>query len=147
MTDTLDIKLQHSPDKLLVGFTRSRFISCLLIAVAVHLVVFTLFSFSYIRDQLDPEGAEIRRAAALALQQSDAASAGTNGIESALTASSTSAVSPTAETSGTPAQAPAVEDVRTNTAVMKEINDLPQPGEIPDAPDALGISISDTRLE
>ena len=147
MTDSQDIKLLHSPDKLLLNFKRSRFISCLLIAAAAHVLIFTLFSLSYIRDQLDPEGAKSRQEAALALRQSEDASEGPNAIESALTPSSTSAVSSAAGTAETTAQAPAVEDPRTNAAVMKEITELPQSDEIPDAPDDLGISIKDTRLE
>ncbi len=145
MTDKQDIKLLHSPDKLLVGFTRSRFISCLLLAAAAHLVVFMLFSLSYMRDQMDPEGAERRQAEALAIQRPKPSPDSSSTVLQDTAVSTIPDV--VTDTTSSAIQAHAVEDSRTNTVIMREITDLPKPGETPAAPDDLGISISDTNLE
>lgn len=150
MTENNEVKNSYSPDKLLIGFTQSRFIACLIIAAAIHGLIFTASSVTYIRDQLDPEGAERRKSEAAAQQ-----AAATSQVASA--ASVTATRTRAAVTSAVPAAAgtnegtkpagtgPSVGDARTNTVIMKQISEIPKPGEIPAVPDDLGVSIDDTN--
>ena len=143
MTQNNDMKLVHSPDKLLVGFAKTGFLRFLLISVAVHIVIILLLSLSYIRDQIDPEGAERRKAEALALQQVSAAQ--TQAVAAAQTQDVAAAAAPS-EGEKKPAEAQQLpQDSRTNSLIVKQITELPKPEEVPAAPDDLGISISDTN--
>ena len=120
--------IQHlSPDKVLSGFSRTRVLRCILAAIAVHVLVAAATSVGYIRDRwLDPEGAARRKAA----------------IESP--APRPPAPAPEAPPPQ-PKPAAASQDARKATPVYKEITELPKPGEIPKAPDDLGISIDETN--
>lgn len=151
MTENNEVESSYSADKLLIGFARSRFIACLVIAVAIHGVLIVATSGPYIRDQLDPEGAERRKAEALALQQAAntshvaSVSSATATQTQAVVTSAVPAAAVTNEGATPPATEQSVGDVRTNTVIMKQITEKPKPGEIPTAPDDLGISIDDTN--
>lgn len=145
MTENNDIKLTHSPDKLLVKFTQTGFLKCLLIAVAAHVIIVMLFSLSYIRDQINPERAERRQAEKLETQQ--AAEQKENASAPAQTQEVTSAAATSEEEQKPSEQPPSSEDSRTNALIMKQITELPKPEEMPEVPDDLGISIFDTNLD
>ena len=51
VADTPEIE-NLSPDKLVAGFARTRIATCIILAVAVHLLVIILTSIGYIRSQL-----------------------------------------------------------------------------------------------
>lgn len=142
MMDNNDIKLLHSPDKLLAGFARSRFVSCMLIAFAIHAFVFTVSSLSYIRDQLDPAGAERRRAELIESEEKEAA-ADKPPVESPAEPPREAVAAP--EEAPPAAAVPLADDPRMDTPIMKQITELPEEGEIPEVPDTLGISIADTN--
>lgn len=129
--------LEHSPDKLLTGFSKTRVVWYLAIAVAIHIVATAATSVGYIRDRwIDPEGAARRR-----IEQLEAKKADAQGLKSELDSRRPDARRP--EPKGAKALTP--EEARKNTPVMKEITDLPKAGEIPKQPDDLGISIDETN--
>ena len=119
-----------SPDKLVLGFSRSKILMGIGIAVAVHVVFLLATSVTYIRDRwVDPEGAMKRKAAQLEARQAEAAAAKRPA----------EAARPAAPDARSP------EEARRDTPVMKGITELPKKGEIPKAPDDLGISIDETN--
>ena len=116
-----------SPDTLVLGFSRSKIMLGIGIAIAVHVVLILATSVTYIRDRwIDPEGAAKRKAAAPAVVAAQATEA----------PKTPSTASPTAKSP---------EEARKDTPVMKGITELPKKGEIPKAPDDLGISIKETN--
>ncbi|MCH7762968.1 MAG: hypothetical protein IIB95_04415, partial [Candidatus Marinimicrobia bacterium] len=99
MTENNDERSSYSPDKLLTGFIQSRFVTCLIIAVAIHGVIFAATSVHYRRYQLDPEGAERRKAEAAA-QQAATISQEASAIATKAQAAVTSAVTAAAGVNG-----------------------------------------------
>ncbi|HUT31883.1 MAG TPA: hypothetical protein VNE39_00255 [Planctomycetota bacterium] len=126
-----------SPDKLLTDFTKTKVLWCFLIAVAIHLVATAATSIGYIRDRwVDPEGAARRKAAQL-----DAAKADVPSPKPKVESPRPDASRPEPKE----AKAKSPDDAPKGTPVMKEITELPKKGEIPKAPDDLGISIDETN--
>ena len=153
MTDQNSIESLYSPDKLLTGFTRSRFITYLIMAVVIHVIILTATSVPYLLDQINPERVNRREAKALEAQQAaDAKKKTTGGAVSNASAAYIGATNvPTSVSTGivakarVPAGGVSVSNDRTNTAVMKQITEIAKPEEIPSAPGDLGISIQDTN--
>ncbi|MBM4040943.1 MAG: hypothetical protein FJ290_20785 [Planctomycetes bacterium] len=128
---------RHSPDKLLTAFSKTRIMQYLLIAVAIHIVAAAATSVGYIRDHwIDPEGAARRKAAQL-----EAAKAEVESPKPKVQSPMPEAPRPEPKE----AKAKTPDEARKDTPVMKEITDLPKKGEIPKAPDDLGISIDETN--
>jgi hypothetical protein len=133
---------QVSPDDLLSSFSKSHLVRWFLAALLLHAIVIGGFSVGTIRDWVDPEGAKARKAAALAAAKAATAPAETAApvaeakpAESATAAAKPGEVKPdTAETAA---------DARTTTE--KATTEVAKPGEIPSAPDDLGLSIEDTN--
>lgn len=129
-----------SPDDLVASFAGSRLSGWLLVALAAHAVVIGVFSLGTIRDLLDPEGAAARKAAS--------AGAGTTADAAAQPAASAPAgttAPPTApETPAAMPAAPAAPE-RGTTPIERATTEAAKPGEIPQQPDDLGISIEDTN--
>jgi hypothetical protein len=93
------------------------------------------FSVGTVRDWLDPEGAKARKAAAIA-----AAKAATAPAETAAPPAESQPAAPAEAKSGEP-QAGA----EAKTSIEKATTEAAKPGEIPSAPDDLGLSIEDTN--
>ncbi len=141
-----------SPQKLLVGFSKDRIIFWIGVAVAVHIVLIGLLSLGYIRDRwIDPQGAEDRKAAALAAQETlkkeTAAKIArppvATGVVAQAGVSTTGVAKASANSSGTTEQ---ILDDRKNAPVVKRITEKAQPGDIPAQPNDLGISINDINV-
>jgi hypothetical protein len=129
-----------SPDKLALGFSRSKILMGIGIAVAVHVVFLLATSVTYIRDRwIDPEGAVKRKAAQIEARQAEEAKAAAASEKAAAAKRPAEAARPTAPDARSP------EEARRDTPVMKGITELPKKGEIPKAPDGLGISIDETN--
>jgi len=129
--------LEHSPDRLLTGFSKTKLARYLVIAVVIHIVATAATSVGYIRDRwIDPEGAARRKAEQLEARKADA-----QGAKSKVESRRPDARRPQPKE----AKALTPEEARKNTPVMKEITDLPKKGEIPAQPDDLGISIDETN--
>lgn len=149
---------QYMPDKLLGLFKHSSFTLALIISLGIHLVAIGGTSVGYITDRwVDPEGAKQRKLEAQASLQAAAASnllgkattatnvpAGTLSNAPAATGAATGAAPGAAKGSATPAAA-TNDPNRTNSAIMKQLNETAKPDEIPRSPDDLGISIKDTN--
>jgi hypothetical protein len=88
-------------------------------------------SIGNIRDLLDPAGAKARKEAAIAAAKAPPAAA-------------TQASAPAAPAAEATAAAPAKPDAA-KSAVEKATTEVAKPGEIPKAPDDLGLSIEDTN--
>jgi hypothetical protein len=123
---------QISPDDLLAGFSKSHLVRWFLAALLLHAIVIGGFSVGTVRDWLDPEGAKARKEAAIAAAKAATAPAETPA--------------PAAE--GKPEETkPAAEatTAEAKSAVEKATTEAAKPGEIPSAPDDLGLSIEDTN--
>ena len=114
-----------SPDSLVATFSESHLLRWFLLAFLIHAIVIGGMSIGNIRDLLDPEGAKTRKEAAIAAAKAPPAAA-THAAAAA-----------------TPA-APAKPDAA-KSAVEKATTEVAKPGEIPKAPDDLGLSIEDTN--
>ena len=69
-----------SPDKLVAGFSKTKVVTCILVALAVHVVVLAGTSVSYIRDTwLFPEEAAARIEAEAAARRKTGAARPENG--------------------------------------------------------------------
>ena len=129
-----------SPDKLVLGFSRSKILMGIGIAVAVHVVFLLATSVTYIRDRwVDPEGAMKRKAAQLEARQAEEAKAAAASEKAAAAKRPAEAARPAAPDARSP------EEARRDTPEMKGITELPKKGEIPKAPDGPGISIDETN--
>jgi cytoskeletal protein RodZ len=145
---------QYVPDKLLGSFKHSSFTLALLISLGIHLAAIGGTSVGYITDRwVDPEGAKQRKIEAQARLQAAAASnlvgkaAAVSNVPSG-TVSNAPAPAGAAPGAAAVTSAPAAatnELNRTNTAIMKQLNETAKPEEIPSAPNDLGISIKDTN--
>lgn len=134
---------RYAPDKLLLGFSKTRVAQCFAIAIAIHLVAAAATSVGYIRDHwIDPEGAARRRAEQLEARKAEELNA------SAPASQRPALPKPAAAGPDAPKAkdaAPADDEARKKSPVMKEITELPKKGEIPRQPDDLGISIDETN--
>ena len=145
-----------SPDKLVGGFRRlDVFLIGLAVAIALHVLVTGATSIGYIRDTwIDPEGAEQRRRQELERREREKAAA-----EARLSPPAPAAPPEAAEGDAEGAEEAPKPDDEGNAApketdpmeahkdapVVKRVTELPKPGEVPDAPDDIGISIDDTN--
>ena len=120
-----------SPDSLVATFSESHLLRWFLLAFLIHAIVIGGMSIGNIRDLLDPEGAKTRKEAAIAAAKAPSAAA----------TQATAAATPAADAT---AAAPAKPDAE-KTAVEKATTEVAKPGEIPKAPDDLGLSIEDTN--
>ncbi|NQW49418.1 MAG: hypothetical protein HQ464_16785 [Planctomycetes bacterium] len=120
-----------SPDSLVATFSESHLLRWFLLAFLIHLIVIGGMSIGNIRDLLDPEGAKARKESAIAAAKATPAAA----------AGTPAPAAPVAE-------AAAAAMAKTNpekSAVEKSTTEVAKPGEIPKAPDDLGLSIEDTN--
>jgi hypothetical protein len=136
-----------SPDALVESFGGSRLSGWLLVALATHVLVIGAFSLGTLRDLLDPEGAAARKAAAAkpaatAAAEAQPAAAPADGADATASAPAAAKDTPAAA-AGTPA-APAAPE-RGTTPIERATTEAAKPGEIPQKPDDLGISIEDTN--
>jgi hypothetical protein len=120
-----------SPDSLVATFSQSHLLRWFLLAFLIHAIVIGGMSIGNIRDMLDPEGARARKEAAIAAAKAPAAAA-------------TQAPAPSAPATEATAAAPAKPDAE-KSPVEKATTDVAKPGDIPKAPDDLGLSIEDTN--
>ena len=116
-----------SPDSLVATFSESHLLRWFLLAFLIHAIVIGGMSIGNIRDLLDPEGAKARKEAAIAAARATPAAAAGTPAPAAPVAATTA--KPDAEKS----------------AVEKSTTEVAKPGEIPKAPDDLGLSIEDTN--
>ena len=116
-----------SPDSLVATFSQSHLLRWFLLAFLIHAIVIGGMSIGNIRDLLDPEGAKARKEAAIAAARATPAAAAGTPAPAAPVAATTA--KPDAEKS----------------AVEKSTTEVAKPGEIPKAPDDLGLSIEDTN--
>ena len=123
-----------SPDSLVATFSQSHLLKWFLLAFLIHAIVIGGFSIGNIRDLLDPEGAKARKEAAIAAAKASTAAP-------AATAATPAQAAPTAEATATAAAKPDAE----KSPVEKATTEVAKPGEIPKAPDDLGLSIEDTN--
>jgi hypothetical protein len=123
-----------SPDSLVATFSESHLLRWFLLAFLIHAIVIGGFSIGNIRDLLDPEGAKARKEAAIAAAKATTAAP-------AATAATPAQSAPAAEAT---AAAPAKPDAE-KSPVEKATTEVAKPGEIPSAPDDLGLSIEDTN--
>jgi len=134
---------RYAPDKLLLGFSKTRVAQCFAIAIAIHLVAAAATSVGYIRDHwIDPEGAAQRRARQLEARKSDELKAPASAPERPAPPRPDT---PQPDSLKAKDGASPDEEARKKSPVMKEITDLPKKGEIPKQPDDLGLSIDETN--
>jgi hypothetical protein len=120
-----------SPDSLVATFSQSHLLRWFLLAFLIHAIVIGGMSIGNIRDLLDPEGAKARKEAAIAAAKASPTAA-------------TQAPAPAAPAADATAATPAKPDAE-KSAVEKSTTEVAKPGEIPKAPDDLGLSIEDTN--
>jgi outer membrane biosynthesis protein TonB len=129
-----------SPDKLVVGFSRSRIMKWLLIAVIAHVAFAGATSVGFIRDHwIDPEGAaqrkaalEAKRKAAMEAEEAEPAEPETKAEAKAET-----------DKKAPPDSAKLIEKHK-DAPVVKEITEKAKKEDIPKEPD-IGISIDETN--
>lgn len=153
MSNNIENAERYSPEKLLLGFSRTKFIAFTLIALLVHVVFIGATSINYIYYKLNPDAAraiEEKKAAAEAQKAAEkklAQSSATTGQVSQATSAPTAAASssgPMATAAAAPA-GPNIPESRMNAPVVKEITATAKPDEIPKSPGDLGIRIEDTN--
>ena len=144
--DTNQSPEQYVPEKLLGIFKNASFTLALIISLGIHLVAIGGTSVGYIMDRwVDPEGAKQRKIEAQARLQAAAAS-NLPGKAAAATNAPSGTLSNAPAAAVISAPAAATNDLnRTNTAILKQLNETAKPEEIPSAPNDLGISIKDTN--
>ena len=120
-----------SPDSLVATFSQSHLLRWFLLAFLIHAIVIGGFSIGNIRDLLDPEGAKARKEAAIAAAKAAPAAAAAAPAPAAPAAEATAAATTKSEGE--------------KSAVEKATTEVAKPGEIPSAPDDLGLSIEDTN--
>jgi hypothetical protein len=150
MSDTPDAPERFAPDKLLYGFTRTPFLKYLLLAVVVHVLLTAATSVPYALDRIYPERVEAREKARKERERQEA-EAKRPKTPATSQSSTNEAATNVASSAGSaaPAGAPTSEaellKAHSNAPVVKQITEMPKPGEIPHAPDDLGISIDQTN--
>ncbi|NQT86705.1 hypothetical protein HQ560_08080 [bacterium] len=130
-----------SPDKLVVGFSRTRMARWLVIALVAHVVFAGATSVGFIRDRwIDPEGAAQRKAALVAKRKADEAAATASEVEAPA-----AKVDPKAEPEkkGAPDD-PALIEKHKDAPIIKAITEKAKKEDIPKNPD-IGISIDETN--
>ena len=133
-----------SPDKLVLGFSRTKIMLYLLIAVLVHIAAVAATSVGYIRDRwIDPEAA-VRRKTEPAKPRAGSNIEPRAGAASGEPTKPPAAGKPEAQSSKLGASG-APDDARKETPVVKGITELPKKDETPKQPDDLGISIDETN--
>jgi len=142
---------QHSPQVLLMGFTRSRFVLWFALAAAAHVLVIGALSTGYIRDTwIDPQGAAERKAAAEAAAKALAEKANPPAPvtpPAAPAASNATTATPTVSTAPATNTPPQSElEKHKDTEVVKAITQTVSTNEIPKQPDDLGLTIKDTNI-
>ena len=123
---------QISPDDLLLGFSKSHLVRWFLAALVLHAIVIGGFSVGTVRDWLDPEGAKVRKEAAIA------------AVKAASAPAEAAAAQPSeGQPEAKPAEPQAGSEAK--TPIEKATTEAAKPEEIPSAPDDLGLSIEDTN--
>lgn len=150
MSDKSDSVERFTPDKLLYGFTRTPFLKYLLLAILIHVVLTAVTSVPYVLDRIYPERVEAReqarkereRAEAEAKRPKTPASNASSSSEGATNAAPEAAA---AASTAAPTSEAELLKAHSNAPVVKQITEMPKAGEIPEAPDELGISIDQTN--
>ena len=141
MQTEIQERMQYTPARLLTGFTKTRIVVWIAVAVALHALLIGMTSLGYIRDKLAPEQAAARKAAAAA-----AAAEKTRPPKAA--AKVPAAPGPTnvaAVAKAAPAGEEAIPEERKNAPVVKRITEAAKGAELPKQPGDLGISVDDTN--
>jgi len=147
MSDIGDNIERLSPQKLLESFSKGKAISCVILALAIHVVVIGGLSVRYIYyNWINPEAGELLRqreeqeAAEKKLQASAPAPATSN-------ATGVAAVTPPDKTPQAAGEDRKIVQEHGDKPVVKAITDAAKPEEIPDmpTPGGLGISLDDTN--
>jgi len=148
-------------DRLLAIFAGKRILFWAIVAVAIHAVIITGTSLTYVRDRwIDPEGAAQRKAAIEAekkrLEKEAAAAAApalaglTNAaavVSDVDATNATNAADTTTEKTTEPgADSSVIPPDRADTPMVKRITETAKPEEMPTLGNDLGISIEDTRV-
>lgn len=145
MTDNAEPK-RHTPDKLLGNFTKSRFWTCVAIAVGAHLVLMLVTSVTYIRVEWFGAEPPVQKTQEEAVVEKPVAAdtAAPAPEEPPEAESKAAAPGDVYELMGGRDGAEALRQAK-DTEVVREITEVAKPEEIPTIPDDLGISIQDTN--
>jgi len=160
-----------APGKLLAGFSKGHIVFWIAVAVAIHVALIGSLSLGYIRDRwIDPDGAALRKAAAVAAQEAlkkeeaaktalpakaasatgmvaqAGAPAATGGVAVATATNAAPVASTNEAVSNAVAGAEQIPEDRKNSPMVKRITDKAQPGELPKQPGDIGISLEDTNV-
>lgn len=129
---------RQRPDRLMRLFTTTPVVKWLLVSIIAHLLILGITSMAYIRDRIDPDGAEARAAAA------QAASTKAETATEASTATEAAPVTPSPVGQGPKTEAELLENHK-NAPVVQRITETAAPEDIPRQPDDLGLSLEDTH--
>lgn len=144
------VSKRHAPDKLLVNFTKTKFLSYLAIAVGVHLVLMLLTSITYIRvEWFGAEPPATKTKEEVADKSAEASDEPVAEVDEQTPASESGQKTNepddvVREMVGGSGGARVLKEAK-DSEIVKEITETAKPEEIPDVPDELGISIEDTN--
>lgn len=138
--------IDHSPDKLLEGFSKGRIVFWTAIAVAIHIALIGGTSIGYIRDTwIDPDAAAARKQAAeAALVKKQPVKEAAGPQQGADAASKMPAGQATPATTSAGSEEKLLEE-RKNAPVVQRITEKAAPNEQPKSPTDIGISIEETN--
>lgn len=140
MTEVNEI-MRFVPQKLLQGFSKGNVMRAIVAALILHVVIIGGFSVNFIYYHwLNPEAGEAREAAAKA-RAADAAPAASSRPDAAPAAKVPAGQDP----AGTDDQT--LLDERKDSAIVRQITESAQPGEIPTLPGEGGISFDDMPVD
>jgi len=144
-TKSLD-QVTSGPDKLMEVFSRNRLPAALLFAAIIHVIVILGFSTSYIMTNwlgIAPEVAETDSAVeSPSANGEEAPPEGPDEVTESVTAVEVVEATPTASPS--PSAIDEIPEDRKDSEMVQRITELPAPGEIPEQPTDIGISLEDT---
>ena len=148
MTNVDDKIKRAVPRKLMGSFSQNKVLFCFVAAVAVHVLVIGASSLDYVYYKwINPEAGLAQDEAAKKAREERA-----SGVNAgAPVAPATNALDRTSTTNAGPeteeGDSAALLEERRNTPVVKSITELPEPDEIPDVPDDIGLTVEDTNQD
>lgn len=149
MNATPEAPERFAPDNLLRIFSKTPFLKYLVLALVIHLVLTLATSVPYMLDRIYPERVEQRENARKERERKEAEAKrpkqpAASATENAAVSADASEKAPQASASAPTSEAELLK-AHSNAPVVKEITEMPKPGEIPATPDELGISIDQTN--